>query len=213
MDHESTYRDRLRLASRKEFRKLWTDFRWWLSIVGLFNLPIIVQVARGKRGMLDLGEAVGYGLISLVVSLAGSYAIAMRSGAAALDGIHQSALQSSKDEVDKLEEKLSKKHPRDEYREQRLADTLKGLQPEHIKFLKWLLGSGRSNRQAIGKAGFGGIEDDILHFTKETDLVKKHVIHTANGIAEIDREYWINPNFELALTNYFYPPPEGEQVS
>jgi hypothetical protein len=118
--------------------------------------------------------------------------------------LKDSQLLEQKDLVANLQDALGKKYPRDEYREKILVDLLSTLPPEDLRFLQWLLQAGRSNRQAIGQAGFGGMEEGVLHFTKDSGLVKKQVVNTANGIGEIDREYWINPNFELALSNFFH---------
>ncbi|MEO7143686.1 MAG: hypothetical protein ABI165_09315, partial [Bryobacteraceae bacterium] len=80
--HEETYGKRLHAAARKEFRSFWSDYRWWLWIVGMVNFPLLVSAIRHLRGsMFDLGVALIYSGLSLVVSMAGTYAIAMRKAA------------------------------------------------------------------------------------------------------------------------------------
>lgn len=75
---------RLRRASYEEFKKFWSAYRWWVAIVGLFSLPLTVQVVRHRRSMLDLEEPLVYSVITLVISLAGTYAIAFYKGAVEL---------------------------------------------------------------------------------------------------------------------------------
>ena len=82
---EIPYEKRLHAAAWKDFRGFWSDYRWWLTIVGFFNLPLVVQIIRGIHTMFDFGVACAYGLGSLIFSLLGSYAIAMRRGAESLD--------------------------------------------------------------------------------------------------------------------------------
>jgi len=75
-----------------------------------------------------------------------------------------------------------------------------------MKFLKWLLHAGRPNRQAVGQAGHANVADTVWAQTNEIGLVQRDIRYTANGVGETHRIYWINPDFKLAMENYFYSP-------
>jgi hypothetical protein len=96
------YGKRLHAAARKDFRGFWSDYRWWITIVGFFNLPLIVQAIRGIHTMFDFGVACAYGLVSLTLSLVGSYAIAMRKGAEDLDSQKNKTISNLTEQNSKL---------------------------------------------------------------------------------------------------------------
>jgi hypothetical protein len=114
---DTPYEKRLQAAARADFRKFWSDYRWWATIVGIFNLPIIVQLIHGENTMINWGLASIYALISLVISLLGSYAIAMRRGAEVLDSDLQSKLAKSDASIQELTTKLKEveRDPAEEY--------------------------------------------------------------------------------------------------
>jgi hypothetical protein len=45
---------RLSSAALKEFRSFWSNYRWRVTIVGIFNLPIVVSYFRHRINMLDM---------------------------------------------------------------------------------------------------------------------------------------------------------------
>src|SRR5579862_177654 len=87
MPEEASYGKRLHRSARAELRKFWSDYRIWLTFVSVIIAPILIQAFRhGWRSVLNLKEAVENGIIGLVISLVGTYLIAIRKGAESLDG-------------------------------------------------------------------------------------------------------------------------------
>jgi hypothetical protein len=80
------YPTRLRRQSLAEFRTFWSASRNWVSAVGLFASPTVIQcVGAGWKNIPAIGEAVMDGLIGVIVSLCGTGLIALWKGAKTLD--------------------------------------------------------------------------------------------------------------------------------
>ncbi len=111
---DTPYGKRLQAAAQTDFRKCWSDYRWWLTIVGFFNLPIIVQLVHGENTLINWGLACLYALISLIFSLLGSYAIAMRRGAEVLDSQKNKTISDLTEQNSRLDELAHPKVPPEE---------------------------------------------------------------------------------------------------
>jgi hypothetical protein len=96
---KSTYGTRLRAAARSEFTNFWSSYRNWVWFASTCLVPIALQISRhGWRSVLQLNETLENGFIGLIVSLIGTYLIAVWKGAVAIDTereVEFSALQNT----------------------------------------------------------------------------------------------------------------------
>jgi hypothetical protein len=154
---EIPYKERLRVAARTDFKKFWSDYRWWITVVGFFNLPLIVQGLFGKHSMIDFGVACIYALISLIFSLLGSWAIAMRRGAEVLDSQKSTTITGLTDQNLRLHESAYPKVlPQELRRREIVRKTLNDLGPEGRKVIQYILDSGPTSWLAMQHSGADG---------------------------------------------------------
>lgn len=134
--------------------------------------------------MVNLDETMTNAAIGLIVSLCGTYLIAMRTGAAMLDtGLRkeitekESALKDRGEEIRKLQERLAPPHD-----EGHVKSELKSYSAGEKRFLKWMLlnGGERFRRDQIRSR----MPADIQFMT---DCVEKAY---ASGFADRDYERW-----------------------
>jgi cell division protein FtsB len=143
------YGKRLHAAARTDFKRFWSDYRWWITIVGFFNLPLVIQVVLGKHTMVDFGVACIYAVISLIFSLLGSYVIAMRRGAESLDTHWQQRIGQRNEQLDTERERVKnlnaeiedlKKKPGRSIPDERDFNAVKSLLEKHQEDDKTVLG-------------------------------------------------------------------------
>jgi hypothetical protein len=144
------YGKRLHAAARRDFRRFWSDYRWWLTIVGFFNLPIIVQVIHRKNTLIDWGLACIYALVSLSLSLLGSYAIAMRRGAEALDSQQSKMISDLAEQNSKLHDVAHPKvSPEEERKRKLVADKLKHFNQKSKRVMRYILDCGTVHEMGV----------------------------------------------------------------
>ena len=80
------YGKRLHSAARREFRTFWSDYRCWAWFAPTVLCPLLLQVIRhGWHSMVNLDETITNAVVGLAMALVGTYLIALRSGAQAID--------------------------------------------------------------------------------------------------------------------------------
>ena len=93
MDQETSYAKRLRRAATGEFKAFWTAYRNWVTIASFFVSPTLIQIIRhGWRSMVNLDETVTNGALGLIVSLGGTYLIAIFRGAKSIDATQRNEI-------------------------------------------------------------------------------------------------------------------------
>jgi hypothetical protein len=207
---------------REYYSRFWREVRrsvfvlWKAQIgVGLFA-GVISAIVTAIRQQSPLGVAlwsIAISVIGYLTFLTLALMYSMLFAPVRLDQQRESEIQGKDAQVRakqarviELEDALSRKHPRDEHREQLVASVLGNLEEDDRQFLTWLLHAGRSGRQAIGMAGFGNIPEQTRDRTASISLVTVEIIYSANGLVERDRYYQINPQLEAALTDLLHPP-------
>jgi hypothetical protein len=193
---DTPYGKRLRAAAQTDFRKFWSDYRWWLTIVGFFNLPIIIQLIHGEDTLIDWGLACIYALLSLILSLLGSYAIAMRRGAENLDSGHLTTIKKQDEELDvrasriKELEKKPKRSLLEESQDELLKERFEKYGEEEKSVLNYLAMHQviiRTDRSSAFPPISGVPRDkiwDILSKLHQDDMVSRNTDHSGNGWKE-----------------------------
>jgi hypothetical protein len=216
MGPEPTYGKRLHRAAREDFKGFWSLYRYWVTVAtGLFS-PILIQLYRhGWRSVVNLDETVTSVVVGLLVSMGGTYLIAMRRGAETLDaGLrnevtgHNSAASRLSEEVQKLQEQLT--NPPISRIEQSRRDSVgQKLQlfpsayAETAKsILKYVLEHGQVN-------AFELIHDGLLGGISNPDLIEKalekalgcHLLRPYPGLGPwTSISVSINPELKPALS-------------
>ncbi len=210
MDPAAPYKQRLRIAAWKEFRGFWSDYRLYLGLVGLVSVPSLAAYLQNRGSMFDVGTAAIYSLLSLTAGLIGTYAIAIRKGAEAIDSEVQRELATANNQIAErvaraaaLEASLASKHPHDEHKENEVRRALVLLSENDQQLVAWMLDAGEALRSKLNRLGFN---PDSLYARRDIpQLILFTSIRLGNGVSEADRNYSINPKFEQALRNVIHP--------
>ena len=146
-----TYGKRLHKAARQEFKQFWSSYRCWVAIVPSIAVPVIFQIVRhGIRSMLNIGETLESGLAALVLSMVGTYLIAMRKGAEILDAEHLNRVDQMEKEITKLHEEAHPAIPQIEQQRIRiLTDFFASLREGQKRILAYILLRGRVNGYSL----------------------------------------------------------------
>ena len=82
---ELTFGQRVRKAAVTDFKKFWTAYRYWVTIVGLLLAPLLVRVLGHGLSKMTVGNLFLSALVGFCLSLAGTGIIALWKGAESLD--------------------------------------------------------------------------------------------------------------------------------
>lgn len=105
---QTTYGKRLHEAAREDFRRFWSSYRYFVTFIAVFLSPAILQIFRhGFRSIINLRETLVNGLVGFVLSIIGTYAIAIWRGAEALDSGLQKDISKHKHSLAEMQESLN----------------------------------------------------------------------------------------------------------
>lgn len=110
-------------------------------------------------------------------------------------------LESAANRIARLEEELLKKHPHDAYKEGRATEALECLNDTEREVIRWLLDSGKVSRGLLQQRGLNA---DAVHGKMQARLLLYDSFRPGNGTVEMDRFYYVNPEFLNALRAVLY---------
>jgi hypothetical protein len=215
------YRARWFRKALAETRAYWTPTRTALAVSGPIIAAVFWRFWEPWNGWWPLMQVA-------IISVAGSFAawgiaffigllVAPAKLAAEAEMEHgkqtslieikarstETALEKSLARVADLEAALAAKHPIDEHKESCVREAFGKLDAEDIRFLQWLLITGRANTSTVqGQRFFMQVN---LNGRAGVHLVTEEPVRSSNG-TEIDSYSQINPEMKDALRNVLYPP-------
>ncbi len=193
---EPSYGERLHTTARKELRKFWSDYRWWVTIASAVIAPILAQILRhGIHSVYGIRETIENGLIGLVISLVGTYLIAMRKGAEVLDLARDTESLTLRREVDRLTP--PKRTPQQQHYYDQAKTALEELGENERIVLKHLKNHGKITLMAPppGVGGPPSVQSPLPHGMSPKDAYESLESCVAKSL--VSREYrdvTISPN-------------------
>ena len=103
-----SYGKRLHKAARQEFRRFWSLYRYWATVTSAVIIPMGFQILRRGIHSVNVADTVETGIASLVISMFGSYVIAMRRGAENLDTSLRSDIDDRNITIGHLKDQLGR---------------------------------------------------------------------------------------------------------
>ena len=210
MTESESYRNRLRCATRLEFRKFWTAYRYW-TIAAAFIASLVVQSIRGLSvANVNLQDILINGLlgapIALALSVLGTYFIAMRKAAEALDTAAQSEITNRDNIISALRTEISEsKLDRAEEYHYKVAEGEIATWTENCKeFVRRIYENHRISAGPDLKNRSRGIDEKELgkciHKLDGSRIIKKNTSHDRGT-----QIWWeIVPEYRSAISKLLY---------
>ena len=161
------YGKRLHQSAGREFKQFWSSYRYWATFSSVFLSPIVWQVIRhGAHSVVNVGETLVSALVGLIISMGGTYLIAMRKGAETLDSnwhtqvgekqdlLNAETARSNALAVEVGDLKRTRRTPFQEKEYQRIKGLMGDYDEDCMAVLRYLMRHGK-----MGKYQGGAIEN------------------------------------------------------